>query len=81
MYYYVSYETGLWTVVCEDAYGKVHPDSDHGDREEAAKRVHYLNGGSAGLEEEIFKLQQRVDRLENTKVSQVSVEVDKMGNI
>ena len=25
--------------------GEWHPDSDHGDRDEAARRVHYLNGG------------------------------------
>lgn len=44
-YVYRSFEPGLWTVGFYDPKGKWHPESDHTDREEAAKRVHYLNGG------------------------------------
>lgn len=36
----------LWTVGFYDPKGIWHGDSDHADREEAAKRVHYLNGGN-----------------------------------
>lgn len=42
---YKRSEPGLWTVGFYDPAGKWHPDSDHGTREEAAQRVHYLNGG------------------------------------
>lgn len=36
----------LYTVGFYDPNGKFQGDSDHNDREEAAKRVHYLNGGT-----------------------------------
>lgn len=35
----------LWVVGFYDPSGGWHPDSDHAEREEAAKRVNYLNGG------------------------------------
>lgn len=40
-----SFEPGLFTVGFYDPAGKWHPESDHKKREEAAKRVNYLNGG------------------------------------
>lgn len=43
---YQSFESGLWTVGFYKPDGNFMPESDHGDREEAAKRVHYLNGGT-----------------------------------
>lgn len=39
----------LWTVGFYDPSGKFHPESDHSTKEEAAARVHYLNGGDANL--------------------------------
>ena len=45
MYVYIMSEPGLWTVGFYDPEGRWHGDSDHAFREEAAKRVHYLNGG------------------------------------
>lgn len=42
---YMQTEPGLWTVGWYGPNGTWHPDTDHGDREEAAQRVHYLNGG------------------------------------
>lgn len=45
-YCYIRSEPGLWTVGFYDPKGNWHPDSDHSIREEAAKRVHYLNGGN-----------------------------------
>lgn len=45
-YVYQSFERGLWTVGFYDPSGKWHAESDHGSTDEAAKRVHYLNGGS-----------------------------------
>jgi len=42
---YLESEPRLWTVGFYDPNGEWHPESDHSDREEAAKRVHYLNGG------------------------------------
>jgi hypothetical protein len=44
MYVYIQSEPGLWTVGFYDPSGKWHGDSDHSDREEAAKRVAFLNG-------------------------------------
>ena len=44
-YVYIKSEPGLWTVGFYDPAGNWHPDSDHSDREEAGKRVAYLNGG------------------------------------
>lgn len=44
MYYYIKSEPSLWTVGCDDPNGKWHADSDHNNREEAAKRVAWLNG-------------------------------------
>jgi hypothetical protein len=49
-YVYIRTESGpahsLYTVGFYDPDGKWHPESDHGDSEDAAQRVHYLNGGS-----------------------------------
>lgn len=45
---YIRTEPQLWTVGFYDPDGKFQTDSDHGDREEAAKRAHYLNGGNNG---------------------------------
>lgn len=42
----------LWTVGFFDPRGKWHSDSDHTDRDEAAKRVNFLNGGASGKQEE-----------------------------
>jgi hypothetical protein len=42
---YIRSEPGLWTVGFYAPNGEWHPDSDHNDRDEAAERVHYLNGG------------------------------------
>lgn len=39
------YYNGLWTVGFYTPDGKWIPESDHNSQEEAAKRVHYLNGG------------------------------------
>lgn len=45
MYVYVQSEKWLWTVGFYDPSGEWHAESDHSDREEAAKRVAWLNGG------------------------------------
>ena len=44
MWIYIQTEPGLWTVGFYDPNDNFQGDSDHGDREEAAKRVAYLNG-------------------------------------
>lgn len=36
---------GLWTVGFYSPDGVFHPESDHENREKAAERVHWLNGG------------------------------------
>ena len=45
MYVYIESERGVWTVGFYNPKGVWHPESDHEDRESAAERVHYLNGG------------------------------------
>lgn len=46
-YVYESFESGLWTVGHYGPDGKFHPESDHRLPEDAAERVHYLNGGGS----------------------------------
>ena len=46
MYVYIQTECGLWTVGFYDTQGTWHPESDYDDKERAAERVHFLNGGS-----------------------------------
>ena len=48
-YVYIRSEPGLWTVGFYDPDGEWHPESDHGNTDDAAKRVAWLNG-SAGDE-------------------------------
>jgi hypothetical protein len=45
MYVYIRSEHTLWTVGFYDPQGKWRPESDHSTSEEAAARVHWLNGG------------------------------------
>ena len=42
---FINAELGLFTVGFYDPAGKWHPESDHEKRDDAAARVHYLNGG------------------------------------
>ena len=51
-YIYWQSEPSLYTVGYFSPNGERHPESDHATREEAAKRVHYLNGG--GSDRSIF---------------------------
>lgn len=45
MYVYIKSEPNLWTVGFYNPKGEWIPDSDYDSPTEAAKRVHYLNGG------------------------------------
>ncbi len=45
MYVYIRSEPRLWTVGFYNPNGDWITDSDHNIREDAAKRVAYLNGG------------------------------------
>ena len=44
-YVYIESEHGLFTVGFYDPTGKWNAESDHSSREQAAERVHFLNGG------------------------------------
>jgi hypothetical protein len=44
-YVYIETEPGLWTVGFYGPDGKWNPENDYNTREDAAMRVHYLNGG------------------------------------
>lgn len=46
MWVYIQSEPELWTVGFYDPTGKWQPDSDHTDRESAARRVSFLNGNT-----------------------------------
>lgn len=46
MYIYIETEPGLWTVGHYDPTGKFIPESDWPAMDDAANRVHYLNGGT-----------------------------------
>jgi len=45
-YVYICSEPNLWTVGFYDPNGNWNPDSDYSNRDDAADRVHYLNGGN-----------------------------------
>lgn len=45
MYVYIKSEPNLFTVGFYDPSGLWHPDEDFDNREKAAQRVHFLNGG------------------------------------
>lgn len=47
MYVYIQSEPNLFTVGFYKPDGKWEPESDHTTADEAARRVHYLNGGIA----------------------------------
>lgn len=49
MYIYKRSEPRLWTVGSYAPEGAWQPESDHSSPDDAAKRVAYLNGGSALL--------------------------------
>lgn len=49
MWFYKQTEPCLWTVMIQDGQGGISTDSDHGVRDDARARVHYLNGGCALL--------------------------------
>lgn len=44
MYVYIKSEASLWTVGFYDPDGEWQPESDWDTKEEAANRVHWLNG-------------------------------------
>lgn len=47
MYVYIQSQPGIYTVGFYSPDGKWHPDTDHEDREKAAERVAWLNGGQS----------------------------------
>ena len=51
-YVYRKTEPRLWTVGFYTPLGSWEAESDHESREDAAKRVHYLNGGRDGESED-----------------------------
>lgn len=54
-YVYIRSEPTLYTVGFYDPQGKWHPDSDYNDREEAAKRVAWLNGSKSDPQQPVLK--------------------------
>ena len=47
---YKRTEPGVWTVGFYDPHGNWCPETDHVSRDEAARRVHWLNGGGEETE-------------------------------
>ncbi len=63
MYVYIRSEPGLYTVGFYDPAGKWQPESDHESRDEAAKRVAWLNGSTDAnpeLLESLKRLESRI---------------------
>jgi hypothetical protein len=52
-YVYIQSEPRLWTVGFYSPSGQWEPESDHRSAEEAARRVHWLNGGRAEPAEQL----------------------------
>lgn len=50
-YVYIQSEPQLWTVGFYKPNGEWESDSDHSSKEDAAARVHYLNGGKDAPDE------------------------------
>jgi len=46
MYIYIRSEPGYWKVGCYTPDNIWHPDSNYSTKEQAVRRVHYLNGGT-----------------------------------
>jgi rubrerythrin len=62
MYVYIQSEPSLWTVGFYDPTGRWHPDSDWPSRDEAARRVAYLNGArNMDAESLVFSSQPIID--------------------
>jgi hypothetical protein len=64
---YIRSEPGLWTVGFYDPSGDWQPDSDHSSGDEAAKRVHYLNGGDNEILAALSDLVARCDGAEGVR--------------
>lgn len=65
MWVYVRTEPNLLTVGFFSPDGELHTDSDHGSKEEAAERVHYLNGGSKVVEKVIEKVIEKMEHMQD----------------
>lgn len=51
MYVYIKSEPGLWTVGFYKPDGTFQPESDWNSTEQAAYRVHFLNGGTTQIDD------------------------------
>jgi hypothetical protein len=71
-YVYTQSEPGLYTVGFYAPDGGWNPESDHTSIEQAAARIHYLNGGESIND-------QRVERLIDA-VEQLRVAIDRAAN-
>lgn len=62
----------LYTVGFYDPDGKWHPESDHDNQEEAAKRVAYLNGSESHLKmiQKIGEIKEELKKLKGSHKSQ-----------
>ena len=73
-YVYWRSEPQLWTVGYIEPDGSKQPESDHDSPAEAAKRVHYLNGGTdAGLVDLLKKLNVEMKELIKGEIDEPSV--------
>lgn len=83
MYVYIySRSEKLHVVGFYDPDGKFQPESDHSNSEDAAKRVHWLNGGN---DVELEELRSRIEAHENAddegemSIAQ-AVQIQSLGN-
>lgn len=55
MYVYIHSEKNLWTVGYYNPSGEFQPESDWSEKEDAADRVSFLNGGSDNHQRGLMK--------------------------
>ena len=60
-YVYIKSEPGLWTVGFYHPSGDWEPESDHENSDDAARRCHYLNGGSESRDRGLLEALKDID--------------------
>jgi len=75
MYVYIKSESCLWTVGFYDPKGKFQPESDWSSTDEAAARVHWLNGNEPyqQMEKKCTELENRLSALEPAPAAPVKM--------
>lgn len=76
MYVYIQSEPSLWTVGFYSPDGEWMSESDHGNKEDAANRVHWLNGGTYPLKSNHSGFLNLSDIASETKAKAAQIKTD-----